>query len=139
MIILDTNVVSETLRPQPNQRVLTWLEQLTDDVAITTITVAELLAGLQRLPPGRRRTSLTEQVENALEPYLGTRAILPFDTESARSYARIVAARERAGRPISMADAEIAAICRSNGAACATRSTGDFEGTGIELIDPWAS
>ncbi|GAB3741681.1 hypothetical protein BKA15_005083 [Microlunatus parietis] len=102
------------------------------------ITVAELLAGLERLPAGRRRTSLTEQVENALEPYLGTRAILAFDTDAARNYARIVAAREKAGRPISMADAQIAAICRSNGAACATRNIGDFEGAGIELIDPWS-
>lgn len=77
------------------------------------------------------------QVEQALEPYFGTRAILPFDTEAARGYARIVAARGKAGRPIGMADAQIAAICRSNGAACATRNTGDVEGTGIELIDPW--
>ncbi|GEL45753.1 type II toxin-antitoxin system VapC family toxin [Cellulomonas hominis] len=139
MIVLDTNVISEIFRPDPEARVVTWLEGLTGDVAITAVTLAELLAGLHRLPEGQRRTALVEQVDLALEPYRATRAILPFDAAAAGQYAEVLAVRERAGRPIHTADAQIAAICRAHGATCATRNVKDFDGTGIDVVNPWAA
>ncbi|OYO03176.1 VapC toxin family PIN domain ribonuclease [Enemella evansiae] len=137
MIILDTNVVSEVLKPQPDARVVAWLESLTADVAITAVTLAELLAGLRRLPDGKCRADLAAAVETAIRPYRDTRAIIPFDVLAAPRYAEILAARERGGLPISTGDAQIAAICRAHDATCATRNTKDFVHTGIALVDPW--
>ncbi len=137
MIVLDTNVVSEALRREPDTQVLAWLESLTDEVAITAVTLAELLAGVRRLPPGRRRTTLEAAIDTAVEPYLETRAVLPFDAAAANAYADVLVMRERVGRPIHTADAQIAAICRARAATCATRNLVDFEGTGVQLVDPW--
>lgn len=139
MIVLDTNVISEIFRPGPEARVVAWLEGLTGEVVITAVTLAELLAGLRRLPDGQRRSALVEQVQLALEPYRATRAILPFDAAAAEQYADLLAARERAGRPIHTADAQIAAICRVHGATCATRNVKDFDGTGVDVVDPWTA
>lgn len=137
MIVLDTNVISEAFRRQPNTRVIAWVENLTGEVAITSVTLAELLAGVRRLPNGKRRTALAASIGAALEPYRQTRAILPFDDIAAEQYAEVLAARQKAGLPISTADAQIAAICRTHGATCATRNTKDFAYTGVELLDPW--
>ena len=137
MIVLDTNVVSEALRPRPEPRVAAWLESLTGDVALTAITVGELWAGLRRLPDGRRKVRLTEGVEAALRPFGGTSAILPFDEDAAVAYADVLTRRGAAGLPISTADAQIAAICAAHGASCATRNVRDFTETGISVIDPW--
>jgi hypothetical protein len=139
MIVLDTNVVSEIFRLQPDARVVSWLESLSDEVAITTITLAELLAGVRRLPAGRRRAGLEAAIDVALQPYRDSRSLLDFDDASAEAYAEIFVARERAGLPIGMADAQIAAICRANNAICATRNTKDFRDTGVELINPWSA
>lgn len=139
MIVLDTNVLSEAFRSQPDARVTAWLESLTGEVAITAITLAELLAGVRRLPDGRRRTVLGSQIQTALQPYRGTSAVLAFDDEAADHYAAILVAREQAGLPISTADAQIAAICRVHGATCATRNTRDFTLTGVDLVNPWAA
>ncbi len=139
MIVLDTNVISEIFRPQPDHRVVSWLESLTDDVAITTITLAGLLAGVRRLPAGRRRAELEAAIDGALQPYRDSRSLLNFDDASAKAYAEIFVARERAGLPIGMADAQIAAICSANDAICATRNTKDFRDTGVETINPWSS
>lgn len=139
MIVLDTNVISEIFRPQPEGRVIAWMEGLTGDVAITAVTLAELLAGVRRLPKGRRRSALAATIDTALEPYRQTRAILPFDDRAAEHYADVLVAREQAGLPIHAADAQIAAICRTYGATCATRNGTDFTGTGVELVDPWAA
>ena len=136
MIILDTSVLSEVFRPHPDTRVTIWLESLADDVAITAITLAELLAGVRRLPNGRRRETLSPAVSTTVPTYRSTR-VPAFDSSAAEHYATILAAREHAGLPISMADAQIAAICRAHGASCATRDTKDFAQTGIELINPW--
>jgi plasmid stability protein stbB len=136
MIILDTSVLSEVFRPHPDTRVTIWLESLADDVAITAITLAELLAGVRRLPNGRRRETLSTAVNTTVQTYRSTR-VPAFDSSAAEHYATILAAREHAGLPISMADAQIAAICRAHGASCATRDTKDFAQTGIELINPW--
>lgn len=138
MIVLDTNVISEIFRPQPDSRVLSWLENLTGDVAITAITLAELMAGLKRLPEGRRRSDLITRVEEALAPYRETQAILPFDFAAAEAYADILAERDVVGLPIHTADAQIAAICRVHQATCATRNSKDFVHTGVDIIDPWS-
>lgn len=137
MIVLDTNVISEIFRPQPAPQVVAWLGALSGDVAITTVTLAELLAGVRRLPNGRRRSILSTGIDAALQPYRETRSVLAFDDEAADHYAEVVVAREKAGMPISMADAQIAAICRTHRASCATRNTKDFADTGIALINPW--
>lgn len=137
MIVLDTNVISEVFKPQPNPQVVTWLESLTGDVAITTITLAELLAGVRRLPDSRRKSVLMTSIDTAMQSYRDTSAVLAFDDDSAEHYADIVVARERAGLPMTMADAQIAAICRSRRASCATRNTKDFAETGVELLNPW--
>lgn len=137
MIVLDTNVISEVFKPNPHTRVVAWLETITDDVAITAITLAELLAGVRRLPDGQRKSALTMAIAEALEPYRATGAVLAFDESITDHYAEILVTRERVGRPISMADAQIAAICRFHGALCATRNTKDFAHTGVDLIDPW--
>lgn len=143
MIVLDTNVISEIFRSRLEPRVIGWLEELADDVAITTITLAELLAGARRLPYGRRTADLEMAIDEAIQPYRGSRSLLAFDEDAAAEYAEyaeyaeVLVARERAGIPISMADAQIAAICRVHRAACATRNTKDFAHTGIDLVDPW--
>lgn len=139
MIILDTNVISEIFRPTPELRVIEWMAELTDDVAITSITLAELLAGVRRLPGGRRRESLESRIDEAIAPYRGGRSVLAFDDIAADRYADVLAARDAAGAPISTADAQIAAICLVHDAVCATRNLKDFEHTGVELVDPWAA
>lgn len=139
MIILDTNVLSEFVRPDPAPAVLAWLDA--EDrhlVGTTAVTVAEQLAGVARLPAGRRRDQLTEEVLRVLESAIGDQ-ILPFDVAAARHYAQVMAARYAAGQPISVPDAQIAAICRQHAATLATRNVKDFEGTGVELINPWES
>jgi len=137
VIILDTNVISELTRPAPTPGVISWLDSLAaDDVATTAVTAAELLYGVARLPTGRRKTELAAAVDGLLiDDFQGR--VLAFDEAAARRYADIVTARERIGRPIGAADAQIAAICQTIGAALATRNTLDFDGTGLELINPW--
>lgn len=137
MIVLDTNVISEMFKRQPDPRVVAWLEALAGDVAITTITLAELLAGVRRLPDGRRKSVLMTNLNTTMQSYRDTSAVLTFDDGAAEHYADIVVARERSGLPITMADAQIAAICRSHQASCATRNTKDFAETGVELLNPW--
>ncbi|WP_114202772.1 type II toxin-antitoxin system VapC family toxin [Janibacter anophelis] len=137
MIILDTNVISEIFRPLPEPQVVNWLASLEGDVAITSVTLAELLAGVRRLSDGRRRDELTRRIDTALAPYRGGSAVLPFDDVAAERYADVLVAREVAGAPISTADAQIAAICLAHGATCATRNVKDFQHTGVELVDPW--
>jgi len=138
VIILDTNVISEIFRPSPEPPVVDWLASLAGDVAITSVTLAELLAGVRRLPDGRRRDELTMSIDAALAPYRAGRAVLPFDDVAADRYAHVLEARENAGAPISTADAQIAAICLVHRATCATRNVKDFVHTGVELVDPWS-
>lgn len=137
MIVLDTNVISEALKAAPEPRVVTWLDSLTGEVAITAVTLAELMAGLQRLPEGRHETALGQSIEMALEPFRGTRSILAFDEVAALAYGRVLTARQGAGLPISTADAQIAAICLARGATLATRNVRDFTSTGVLVTDPW--
>jgi predicted nucleic acid-binding protein len=137
VILLDTNVLSELIRPEPDEGVTEWVDSLEAAVVATTaITAAELLYGAARLPAGQRRERLSEAIRGLIEHDLEGR-VEPFDAAAATHYADLVSDRDKAGRPISMADAQIAAICRSLGATLATRNTGDFQGTGIDLLDPW--
>ena len=137
MIVLDTNVLSEALRPLPSPIVMHWLAaQEPSSVFTTAIAQAEVLYGVETLPAGRRRLRLLAAVEKMFAEEFAGR-ILPFDEDAARAFATIVAARDRAGRPMSQLDAMIAAIVRSHRAAVATRNTADFQGRGIEVINPW--
>ena len=137
MIVLDTNVLSELIRPEPDERVTSWLDSLDPlEVATTAVTAAELLYGVGRLPNGRRKKRLAEEVRGLIEEDLDGR-VEAFDAAAAEHYAAIVTERETRGRPISMADGQIAAICRRLGATLATRNTSDFQDTGIDLLDPW--
>jgi predicted nucleic acid-binding protein len=137
LIILDTNVISELTRPTPEPAVLSWLDALpAEQTAITAITAAELWYGVQRLSDGRRKNELSRVVHAIITGDFRER-VAPFDVLAAEQYADLVTAREYAGRPISMADAQIAAICRVHDATLATRNTADFADTGITLINPW--
>jgi len=137
VIILDSNVLSELTRVKPDQTVLAWADSVHGPTAATTaVTVAELLLGIARLPDGPRKATLHDAVRQLIDVDLGGRAH-PFDYAAAVQYAGIVADRLSAGRPISVSDAQIAAICRSRGATLATRNTKDFEATGIELVNPF--
>ena len=137
MIVLDTNVISELARKVPDPGVLSWLDSLeVSGVATTAITAAELRYGVARLPDGHRKRELTVVIRGILtEDFHGR--VLPFDGRASARYADIVTGRERSGKPIGVAAAQIAAICRDLGAILATRNTADFEETGIELINPW--
>lgn len=137
MIVLDTNVLSEILRPSPDDRVLAWLErQPRSALFTTTVTEGELLYGVQLLPEGRRKTLLLDAVLAIFASDLAGR-VLGFDSDAAAAYAVIAAARKATGHPISQFDAMIAAIARSRGASLATRNIKDFVDCGIEVINPW--
>ena len=137
MIVLHTNVICELTRQSPAPRVISWLDALTTaEIATTAITAAELLHGVAKMPDGRRKTELAAAVHGLLNDDFQGR-VLSFGEPAAHRYADIVTGRERPGRPIGMADAQIAAICRTNDATLATRNTDDFHETGIELINPW--
>ena len=137
MIILDTNVISELTRPVSDSGVIAWLDSLPpEEAAITAITAAELRYGVRRMPDGRRKTELSEAVSALINTDFRGR-VEPFDVLAADQYADVVTARERAGKPIGISDAQIASICRVLNATLATRNTSDFTGTGVDLINPW--
>jgi predicted nucleic acid-binding protein len=139
MIVLDTNVLSELMRKQPETRVLDWVDRHTGSgFAITAVTLAELLCGVARLRSGSRKRNLDAAVRGLVRDDFAGR-VLPFGAGAADHFAALVAERERNGRPVSTADGQIAAICRHQGAALATRNVRDFELTKVELLDPWAS
>jgi toxin FitB len=137
VIILDTNVLSEVLKPSPAAEVLEWLAaQPASQLFTTAITQAEILYGLDLLPKGKRRGALQIAVQAVFENDFAGR-ILPFDSAAALVFSQIAAARQLLGRPISQLDAQIAAIARVRAAAVATRNTADFQNCGIAIIDPW--
>src|SRR5437870_4153521 len=139
MIVLDTNVLSEIMKPKPATKVIDWMAaQAAADLYTTSITQAEILHGLMLLPPSRRRSALEAAATSMFEDDFAGR-ILGFGSDVAQTYARIASDRRRAGRPISHFDAQIAAIARVIGAAIATRNTADFGGCGVTVVDPWKS
>ncbi len=139
MIVLDTNILSELLRPRPEAAVVAWIEALpATSVYTTAVTQSEILYGIALLPAGQRRRDLEKAVTAIFAEDLAGR-ILPFDSEAAGHYAAIAAQRRAAGQPISQFDAQIAAVTRSRGAHLATRNVRDFVDCGIGLVDPWSS
>ena len=139
MFLLDTNVVSELLRPSPEPVVETWIgDRRATNLYFSAIGEAELRYGVAILPPGRRQTALASAIEAILREDFVDR-ILPFDSGAAREYADIAAARRAAGRIVPPADCQIAAIARSRGMAVATRNVRDFEDIEVEVVDPWTA
>ena len=137
MIVLDTNILSELMRPIPNKQVLAWVDgQIISELAITAITVAEILYGIERLANGKRKQSLHTQAIAMFEEDFADR-ILPFDADAAVHYAQLTASSEVIGKPASMADAQIAAICRLHHASIATRNTRDFKYFDLIMANPW--
>jgi predicted nucleic acid-binding protein len=138
MIIVDTNVLSEVIKLSPSPQVVEWWNSHPEaELYLTSITQAEILAGIELLPRGKRRAAIAQAAEATFQEDFADR-ILPFDGEAAREFARIIATRRKLGRPISQPDSQIAAIARNCGAVLATRNTGDFEHCGIKLVNPWA-
>jgi predicted nucleic acid-binding protein len=137
MIVLDTNVVSEVLKPNPATTVLDWLASYpASELFTTSITEAEIRYGVALLPAGKKRNALAKAVgEVFLEDLEGR--ILPFDSNCARAYAEIASKRRALGRPISQLDAQIGSIAFSHAATIATRNTSDFEHCGVPVVNPW--
>lgn len=136
MIVLDTNVISELVHPSADPRVQRWADdQLPDDLHLTAVTAAELAYALARLPLGRRRDDLGARLEVVLTQVFAGR-IVPFDERAAEAYGPLVAGRVSSGRPIGIADAQIASTCLSRGVFLATRDAG-FAGLGLTLLNPW--
>ncbi len=137
MIIVDTNVISELMRPQPASRVAAWARfQPPGELFTTTVSEAEVRYGVARLPAGARRDELHRTADQVFRGLMRDR-ILPFDSEAAQRFADIMARRRRAGHQISIADAQIAAIVASRGATVATRNADDFQDCGVSVINPW--
>ena len=137
MILLDTNVVSEPLRPAPDARVVAWIDaQALATLYLSAITVGELRAGVALLPAGKRRTGLQASLETQVLPLFAGR-VLPFDLACTQAYAELMAKARVAGLAITSADGYIAAIAAANGLAVATRDTGPFEAAGATVINPW--
>lgn len=137
MIVLDTNVLSEILRPSPAREVMAWMaSQPNTSIFTTTITMGELLYGMQLMPEGQRKAELFAAVHGIFDQDLAGQ-ILGFDRAGADAFARIASSRKLAGQPIGQFDAMIAAITQSRGATLATRNIRDFGNCGIDLINPW--
>jgi len=135
--LIDTNVVSESMRPEMDPRVAAWItRQLPTDIFLSTTTVAELRAGIERLPSSRKRRSLDDWCNRLVnEMFLGQ--VLSFDLAAALAYGEVVAKARRTGRPAHVADAQIAAVASVHGLAVATRDIADFDGFGIALVNPF--
>ena len=136
MIVLDTNVLSELMKEFPEEAVSRWLQgNLGEELCATAISAAEIHNGIERMPVGRRRKQVREAADDAFAVVEGD--LLSFTAEAATAYSVVLRDRRRAGLPIAVLDAQIAAICLVEQAALATRNTQDFARTGVELINPW--
>jgi toxin FitB len=137
MILLDTNVISEPLRREPEPGVIEWIDaQALETLYLSAITVAELRSGIALLPAGKRRTGLLENLERRVLPLFAGR-VLPFDLPCTQTYAELIAKAQKAGLAIAAADGFIAATAAANGFAVATRDTSPFEAAEVEVINPW--
>jgi toxin FitB len=137
MIILDTNVISELMRPSPFPQVVAWVAKVdAAELATTTITEAEILYRIELLRKGKRRDGLLAAAEAMFAEEFAGR-IFAFDSDAARAFSRIAAHRRALGKPISCPDAQIAAIAKTRRAKLATRNTVDFADCGFDVIDPW--
>lgn len=139
MILLDTNIVSEVMKTQPAETVVTWLNsQDSDKLYVSAITIGEIAYGLRILPDGKRRSGLRERFERFVALAFDQR-VLAYDESAARIYAELMGERKELGLPMSFADGQIAAIARHHRLAVATRNTSDFENCGIEVVNPFMS
>ena len=136
MIVLDTNVVSEAMKPEPNPAVRNWLdEQSPETLHLSSVTIAELLFGVHALPAGRRRHKLAMALDGILELFDGR--VLPFDLDAARHYADLAVKARKAGKSFPTPDGYIAATAVAHGFSVATRDTSAFDAAGVAVIDPW--
>ena len=137
MIVLDTNVVSECVRPAPSIAVVEWLDrQAAETLFIASTSLAELVCGVHFLPAGRRRAQVADALAELLANLFGPR-ILAFDEPAARAYGPLVVRARKAGHTVTIADAQIAAVASLRGFSVATRDTGPFVAAGVAVIDPW--
>jgi hypothetical protein len=137
VIILDTNVVSEPMKPDGHCGVQAWLdEQIAETLYLTSISLSELLLGVEVLPDGKRKVGLAAALSELLTTLFGAR-VLPFDQHAGTMYAGLVGRARAAGRAISMTDAQIAAIAAVHGFTVATRDTGPFVAAGVPVVNPW--
>src|ERR1043166_4365386 len=137
MIILDTNVLSELMKPKPTQQVVTWVAaQSSMELFTTSVTEAEIFYGIELLATGKRREGLLAAAEAMFNQDLAGR-VLGFESDAARVFSKVAARRRALGKPISHADAQIAAIAQVRRAKLATHNKPDFTDCGIDVIDPW--
>lgn len=137
MIILDSNVLSELMRPKPSPAVAAWVtKQPATELFTTSITEAEIFYGIELLAKGKRREGLLAAAEAVFTEDLAGR-VFGFESDAARAFSRIAARRRALGRPISHADAQIAAIAQVRRAKLATRNGADFEDCDVDVVDPW--
>lgn len=136
MILLDTNVISEAIKPEPHPTVRAWLDaQVAETLFLPSITVAELLFGIAALPDGRRKDRLAARIEGLVDEFAGR--ILPFDTPAARRYADLAVQARASGKGFPTPDGYIAAIAAAHGFAVASRDGSAFNAAGLTVIDPW--
>ena len=135
MIVVDTNVWSETLRPAPDPRVLAWMRSNARELFMPALVVHELAYGVELLPEGARRAKLAEQITAMIDAV--AERVLPYDAGTARTHSRLRAEARRSGREPSAQDGQIAAHAAASGARLATRNTADFAGLGVDLVNPW--
>jgi hypothetical protein len=139
MIVLDTNVISELMKPVSSPVVERWIdEQIAETLFLTASSLSELLVGIEIMPAGRRKRSLNALLEDTVKRILDAR-VLPFDETAARAYSTLVARARRNGRAISLLDGQIAAIAQVHGFSVATRDTSPFEAAGVGVINPWTA
>jgi hypothetical protein len=137
MIILDTNVLSEAVRPQPDEAVMRWLRFVPgDDLFTTAITEAEMRYGAARFPAGRNRREREAQIDHIFAVRFAG-CILPFDSHAAQAFPHVILSMQKQGRSYSFSDAQIAAIALAHGATVATRNVGHFEHAGVQIFNPW--
>lgn len=136
MIVLDTNVVSDAMRPEPDATVIAWLnEQAAQTLYLSSVTLAELLFGIRALPAGKRKHMLDRALTELLELFKGR--VLPFDTDAARRYADLAVTARNGGRGFPTPDGYIAAVAASRGFIVASRDTSPYEAAGVKVINPW--
>lgn len=136
MILLDTNVISEAMKPAPDDTVRVWLdEQAAETLYLSSVTIAELLYGIGALPTGKRKDRLTEALDGVMEMFADR--VLPFDIAAARHYADLAVKARTAGKGFPTPDGYIAAIAASRGFTVATRDTRAFDAAGVAVITPW--
>lgn len=136
MIVLDTNVVSDAMRPEPNATVIAWLnEQAAQTLYLSSVTLAELLFGIRALPAGKRKNMLDRALTELLELFKGR--VLPFDTDAARRYADLAVTARNYGRGFPTPDGYIAAVAASRGFIVASRDTSPYKAAGVKVINPW--